>query len=65
MKRSGWEITHIIDCPLPTQRFLPNMVKRMKKNKTLGVVRRSLIISSFFLDTSFKISASSLDPIPM
>ena len=44
LKRSGWEITHIIDCPLSTQRFLPNMVSRMQKNRTLGVVRRSLIM---------------------
>lgn len=44
MNRSGWKITHIIDCPLSTQRFLPNMVSRMQKNRTLGVVRRSLMI---------------------
>ena len=44
MRRSGWKITHIIDCPLSTQRFLPNMVSRMQKNRTLGVVRRSLMI---------------------
>ena len=44
LRRSGWEITHLIDCPLSTQRFLPNMVSRMQKNRTLGVVRRSLII---------------------
>jgi len=44
MRRSGWKITHIIDCPLSTQRFLPNMMSRMHKNRTLGVVRRSLIM---------------------
>ncbi len=44
LKDSGWEITHIVDCPLSTQRFLPNMVSRMQKNRTLGVVRRSLLI---------------------
>jgi hypothetical protein len=44
MKRSGWEITHIIDCPLSTQRFKPNQVRRMQKNRTLGITRRSLII---------------------
>jgi len=44
LKASGWQLTHIVDCPLPTQRFLPNMVSRMHKNRTLGVVRRSLII---------------------
>jgi len=44
LKDSGWQLTHIVDCPLPTQRFLPNMVSRMHKNRTLGVVRRSLMI---------------------
>ena len=44
LKSSAWEITHIIDCPMSTQRFQANMVSRMQKNRTLGVVRRSLII---------------------
>ena len=44
LRRSGWEITHLIDCPLSTQRFLPHMVRWMQKNRTLGVVRRSLVI---------------------
>ncbi|GAF75534.1 unnamed protein product, partial [marine sediment metagenome] len=45
MRRSGWEITHIIDCPLSTQRFQANIVAQMQKNRTLGIVRRSLIIA--------------------
>ena len=44
LKRSGWEITHIIDCPMSSQRFKPNQVSRMQKNRILGIVRRSLII---------------------
>jgi len=44
LKDSGWEITHIIDCPMSTQRFQANIVARMQKNRTLGIVRRSLII---------------------
>jgi len=44
LKNSGWVITHIIDCPMPTHRFQPRMVSRMQKNRTLGIVRRSLII---------------------
>jgi hypothetical protein len=44
MKHSGWEITHIFDCHLSTQRFLPNMGSRMQKNRALGVLRRSLIV---------------------
>jgi len=38
LRRSGWGLTHIIDCPLSTQRFQPKMVSRMQKNRTLGVV---------------------------
>ena len=44
LKDSGWEITHIIDCPMSTQRFHALMVSQMQKNRILGVVRRSLII---------------------
>jgi DNA-binding XRE family transcriptional regulator len=44
LKRAGWEITHIIDCPMSTQRFQANIVTQMQKNRTLGIVRRSLII---------------------
>jgi len=44
LERSGWEISHIIDCPMSSQRFKPNQVRRMQRNRILGVVRRSLII---------------------
>ena len=44
LRRAGWEITHIIDAPLSTQRFQPKIVSRMQKNRALGVVRRSLIM---------------------
>jgi hypothetical protein len=44
MIRAGWKITHIIDCPMSSQRFKPNQVRRMQKNRTLGVIRRSMIV---------------------
>ena len=44
LKDSGWEITHIVDCPMSTQRFHANIVAQMQKNRTLGVLRRSLSI---------------------
>ena len=44
LEHSGWQITHVIDCPLSSQRFKPNQVRRMQNNRTLGVVRRSLIV---------------------
>jgi len=42
LKELDWKST-LIDCPLPTERFRPHMVRNMQKNDTLGVVRRSLI----------------------
>jgi hypothetical protein len=44
LEKSGWQITHLIDCPLSTQRFTGNMVNGMQDKRTLGVVRRTLII---------------------
>ena len=44
MKRSGWKVTHLIDCPLSTERFLSHMVKGMQENNTFGTVRCTLII---------------------
>ena len=42
---SGWQITHLMDCPLSTQRFRPRMVASMQSRRTLGVVRRSLMVA--------------------
>jgi hypothetical protein len=44
MRESGWTITHIIYCPMSTQRFQPAHVPHMRKNRTIGVVSRCLII---------------------
>lgn len=46
METCGWRITHLIDCPLSTERFSAHMVKRMQDKKTLGVVRRFLIMAT-------------------
>jgi len=32
----GWKITHLIDCPLSSERFSANMVKKMQSKRTLG-----------------------------
>ena len=45
LERSGWELTHIVACPLSSQRFKPNQVRRMQNNRTLGVVSRYLIVA--------------------
>jgi hypothetical protein len=44
LEESGWEITHLIDCPLSSERFTGNMVSHMQKKRILGVVRRTLIM---------------------
>ena len=44
LETCGWKITHLLDCPLSTQRFTGNMVNGMQEKRTLGVVRRTLII---------------------
>jgi len=46
LRSAGWDITHLVDCPLSTQRFHANMVKGMQKKRTLGTVRRSLIMAT-------------------
>jgi hypothetical protein len=45
MSDAGWKITQYIDCPMPSQRFHPGLVSQMQKIRTLGVVRRTLIIA--------------------
>ena len=42
---AGWKITQFIDCPMSTQRFHAGIVSQMQKKRTLGVVRRTLIIA--------------------
>jgi hypothetical protein len=42
---AGWIITQYIDCPMSSQRFHAAYVSQMQKNRTLGVVRRTLIIA--------------------
>ncbi|MBT3803677.1 MAG: hypothetical protein HOG03_03660 [Desulfobacula sp.] len=44
LEQCGWKITHLIDCPLSSERFTGNMVSHMQKNRTLGITRRTLIV---------------------
>ncbi|MBT5970472.1 DNA methyltransferase [Desulfobacula sp.] len=44
LETCGWKVTHLLDCPLSTERFTGTMVNRMHEKRTLGVVRRTLII---------------------
>jgi ParB/Sulfiredoxin domain len=45
LEAGGWEVTHLLDCPLSTERFTGNMVSRMQEKRTLGIVRRTLIVA--------------------
>jgi len=44
LENCGWKVTHLIDCPLSTERFTGNMVSKMQDKRTLGIIRRTLII---------------------
>jgi hypothetical protein len=45
LKRNGWNITHLIDAPMSTERFNGGVVSAMQKRRILGVVRRTLIMA--------------------
>lgn len=44
LESCGWNVTHLTDCPLSTKRVTGNMLNRMHKKRTLGMVRRTLLI---------------------
>ena len=44
LENCGWKITHLIDSPLSTERFSGNMVSHMQDKRTLGIIRRTLIM---------------------
>jgi ParB/RepB/Spo0J family partition protein len=44
MVRSGWRVTHIIDCPMSQNRFKAHQIRHMYKKRTLGTIRRYLIV---------------------
>ncbi len=45
LSQTGWEITHRIECPLSSERFIGFQVRRMQAKKILGTVSRSLLIA--------------------
>ena len=44
--KSGWQVTHVIDSPLSTQRFHPNMVSKMQQRRSIGTVKRYLVVGT-------------------
>lgn len=45
LEQAGWQITHIVDAPLSSERFKGNMITGMQAKRTLGVVRRTLLMA--------------------
>ncbi|MBN1907865.1 MAG: transcriptional regulator, partial [Deltaproteobacteria bacterium] len=45
MEKSGWEVTHIIQAPMSSERFQANIVAAMQKSKILGVTSRYVVIA--------------------
>lgn len=45
LSRSGWEVTHRIECPLSSERLTGNEVKKMQDKRILGIVGRTLLIA--------------------
>jgi hypothetical protein len=44
MEKSGWEVTHIIQAPMSSERFQANVVAAMQKKRILGVTSRYVVI---------------------
>ena len=45
IKNTGWNITHIIQAPMSSERFQANVVAAMQKKKILGVTSRYVIVA--------------------
>ena len=44
LERSGWELTHIIQAPLSSERFNAITVSAMQEKKILGVTSRYILM---------------------
>ncbi|MBN1903830.1 MAG: hypothetical protein JW927_01925 [Deltaproteobacteria bacterium] len=44
LEKSSWEVTHIIQAPMSSERFQANIVAAMQKAKILGVTSMYVII---------------------
>ncbi|MBN2418427.1 MAG: ParB N-terminal domain-containing protein [Deltaproteobacteria bacterium] len=45
IKNAGWDVTHIIQAPMSSERFQANVVAAMQKKKILGVTSRYVIVA--------------------
>jgi hypothetical protein len=44
MRKGGWDITHIIQAPMSSERFQANIVAAMQQKKILGVTSRYVVV---------------------
>jgi len=45
LSRTGWEVTHRIECPLSSERLTGNEVQKMQDKRILGTIGRTLLIA--------------------
>jgi len=46
LSKTGWQITHRIECPLSSERLSGNQVQRMQNKRILGTVGRTLLVAN-------------------
>ena len=44
MEKAGWEVRHIIQAPMSSERFQANVVAAMQKKRILGVTSRNVLV---------------------
>jgi len=45
LSKTGWKVTHRIECPLSSERLSGNQVQKMQDKRILGTVGRTLLIA--------------------
>lgn len=45
LEATSWQVTHRIECPMPTERLNGSMVRYMQTRRTIGVVGRTLLVA--------------------
>ena len=50
LSKTGWKVTHRIECPLSSERMSGNEVQKMQEKRILGTVGRSILIAKRWLN---------------
>jgi len=45
LSKTGWKVTHRIECPLSSERMSGNQVQKMQDKRILGTVGRTLLVA--------------------